>query len=257
MPTPAAAATLSPSSTDEFDHPGELHAFGGGRHVGGRQQPNSVPTEVANDLLPPTLQTPYPPTPDPLANVGYLPVAARRVTGTLDPIISRHYLALDSDIRDDIVRLSMTFNPADIPGTVGQDQLLGAGRRRLPASGRAMIRDFNVATGFPSPVSEEDNVLLASFRPSGEYNYNVVVFNRSQRPRPMLWRGRRPAPGQLRPDQRGQGRGAGTGGVDQFQRCPGRQRRPPSARPMCSPAHVDRHPGQCVRASLFQAPTRH
>ena len=152
----------------------------GGMLVDGSGQ-TSVPTEVANDLLPPTLQTPTPtPTPDPLANVGYLPVAARRVTGTLDPIISRHYLALDSDIRDDIVRLSMTFNPADIQELLGKINfwvLDDDGFRRLARGDDP--RDFNVATGFPSPVSEEDNVLLASFRPSGEYNYNVVVFNES------------------------------------------------------------------------------
>jgi hypothetical protein len=141
----------------------------------------AVPTEVAGDAMPATLQSPTPtPVPDPLANVGYLPVSARRVTGTLDPVLNRHFLAIDSDIRDDIVRLTMTFNPADLQELLGKINfwvLDDDGFRRLVRGDDP--RDFNVATGFPSPVSEEDNVLLASFRPSGEYNYNVVVFNES------------------------------------------------------------------------------
>lgn len=140
-----------------------------------------VPDEVVGDVMPPTFQTATPtPEPDPLADVGYLPVAARRVTGTLDPLFDRHYLAVDSNIRDEIVRLTMTFNPADIQAFLGSINfwvLDDDGFRRLIRGDDP--REFNVATGFPSPVGEEDNVLLASFRPSGEYNYNVVVFNES------------------------------------------------------------------------------
>ena len=115
-----------------------------------------------------------------IAAVGYQPISARRVTGSLDQWINRHYLGVDPNQRDGLVRLKMTYEPNDIQELAGNTNfwvLDEDGLRRLISGDDP--RMLNLATGFPSPVGEERNTLLAAFNASGDNDYTVVVFNTS------------------------------------------------------------------------------
>ena len=141
----------------------------------------TIPEGVDGEVLPPSNQpAPAVEEPDPYANLGYVPIRARRVTGELDEIAKRDYFVVDTADYDGTVRMRMTYDPQDVRDLIGKVNfwvLDEDGFRRMVRGDDP--REFNVATGFPSPVSEENNVLLASFNPSGTYDYNVVLYNES------------------------------------------------------------------------------
>jgi hypothetical protein len=115
-----------------------------------------------------------------LDSVGYVPIRARRVTGELGEWITKHYLEVDSSVRDGLVRLKMTYQPDDVKELLGKTNFLVLdedGLRRYVAGDDP--RKLNIATGFPSPVGEDDTTLLAAFKASGDRDYTVVVFNDS------------------------------------------------------------------------------
>jgi hypothetical protein len=115
-----------------------------------------------------------------IAAVGYQPISARRVTGSLDQWINRHYLGVDPSQRDGLVRLKMTYQPDDIKELTGKTNfwvLDEDGLRRLISGDDPRV--LNLATGFPSPIGEDRNTLLAAFNASGDNDYTVVVFNTS------------------------------------------------------------------------------
>lgn len=115
-----------------------------------------------------------------LNSVGFVPIRARRVTGELGEWITKHYLEVDSNERDGLVRLKMTYQPDNVRELLGKTNFLVLdedGLRRYVAGDDP--RTLNIATGFPSPVGEDDTTLLAAFKSSGEKDYTVVVFNDS------------------------------------------------------------------------------
>ena len=80
----------------------------------------------------------------------------------------------------DLVRLKMTYQPDDVKELLGKTNfwvLDEDGVRRMVAGDDP--RTLNIATGFPSPIGEDDTTLLAAFKASGEKDYTVVVFNES------------------------------------------------------------------------------
>ncbi len=116
----------------------------------------------------------------PLNSVGYEPIRARRVTGELGEWITKHYLEVDSDVRDGLVRLKMTYDAEDVEELLGKTNFLVLdedGLRRYVAGDDP--RSLELATGFPSPIGESGTTLLAAFKPSGDKGYTVVVYNDS------------------------------------------------------------------------------
>lgn len=117
------------------------------------------------------------------ASSGYEPVSARRVTGSLDEWINRHYLGIDPNQRDGLVRLKMTYQPKDIKELTGKTNFWvldeDALRRLITGEDPRLL---NLAAGFPSPVGEDRNTLLAAFKASGDNDYTVVVHNTSDVP---------------------------------------------------------------------------
>jgi len=115
-----------------------------------------------------------------LNSVGFVPIRARRVTGELGEWITKHYLEVDADVRDGLVRLKMTYEPGDVKELLGKTNFLVLdedGLRRYVAGDDP--RTLEIATGFPSPIGDSDTTLLAAFKPSGDRGYTVVVFNDS------------------------------------------------------------------------------
>ena len=104
-------------------------------------------------------------------------VTALRISGLLDELIYRHFLAVRPAVRDGIVNLEMKYDPQGVvtEGNVNFLILDDDGMRRFIYGGE--IGGQSLATGFPKPFSPNRNELAASFNASGSNEYTVVPYS--------------------------------------------------------------------------------
>ena len=104
-------------------------------------------------------------------------VNALRLSGLLDPALSRHFLNVQPDVRNGTIGIEMVYEPRgrETDGLVNfyvwdQDAL-----RRFVYG-----EDFDaveLAAGSPKPFSPNENELVGGFTASGESEYTVVPFS--------------------------------------------------------------------------------
>ena len=104
-------------------------------------------------------------------------VNAIRISGALDPILSRHFLALKPAERDGLVDLNMVFEPQgrQTEGAVNFWIVTEDGMRRAVYGSR--LEDVSLATGMPEPYNPSKNTLVADFKASGSDEYTVVPYS--------------------------------------------------------------------------------
>ncbi len=104
-------------------------------------------------------------------------VTALRISGTLNDLIYRHFLAVQPAVRDGIVNLDMKYEPQgeEMEGKVNFLVLDEDGMRRFIHGGE--IEEQGLAIGLPIPFNPNRNELAATFNASGSNEYTVVPFN--------------------------------------------------------------------------------
>lgn len=104
-------------------------------------------------------------------------VNALRLSGVLDPALSRHFLNVQPAVRDGTIGIDMMYEPRgrETDGLVNFYVLDQDALRRFVYG-----EDFDaveLAAGAPKPFSPDPNNLVAGFTASGESEYTVVPFS--------------------------------------------------------------------------------
>ena len=104
-------------------------------------------------------------------------VTAVRISGALNDLIYRHFLAVQPAVRDGVVNLQMKYDPRgeETEGNVNFLVLDEDGMRRFIYGGA--IEDQGLAIGLPIPFNPNPNELAASFNASGSNEYTVVPYS--------------------------------------------------------------------------------
>jgi hypothetical protein len=106
-------------------------------------------------------------------------VDALRLSGTLDPILNRHFLSVKPAIRDGDVALEMVYEPRgrQTDGAVNFYILDEDALRRFVYG--TDFDDVELAAGVQKPFSPNQNDLVAEFTASGSSEYTIVPFSQS------------------------------------------------------------------------------
>jgi len=104
-------------------------------------------------------------------------VNALRLSGALDPVLSRHFLSVKPSVRDGIVDLDMVYEPRGLQtdGKVNFWVIDEDGMRRFVYG--ADPEAVQIATGFQKPFSPDINELVASIQASGSNEYTLVPYS--------------------------------------------------------------------------------
>jgi hypothetical protein len=106
-------------------------------------------------------------------------VDALRLSGTLDPILSRHFLSVKPAVRDGDVAIEMVYEPRgqQTDGYVNFYILDEDALRRFVYG--SDFDEVELAAGAQKPFSPNQNDLVAQFTASGGNEYTVVPFSQS------------------------------------------------------------------------------
>lgn len=106
-------------------------------------------------------------------------VDAVRLSGTLDPVLNRHFLSVKPGVRNGDVALEMDYEPRgrETEGYVNFYILDEDALRRFVYG--TDFDDVELAAGSQKPFSPNPNELVAEFTASGSNEYTVVPFSRS------------------------------------------------------------------------------
>jgi hypothetical protein len=106
-------------------------------------------------------------------------VDALRLSGTLDPILTRHFLSVKPAIRNGDVAIEMVYEPRgrETDGYVNFYILDEDALRRFVYG--SDFDDVELAAGVQKPFSPNQNELVAEFTASGSSEYTVVPFSLS------------------------------------------------------------------------------
>jgi hypothetical protein len=106
-------------------------------------------------------------------------VDALRLSGALDPVLSRHFLSVKPAVRDGEVAIEMVYEPRgrQTDGAVNFYILDEDALRRFVYG--SDFDDVELAAGDRKPFSPNQNELVAEFTASGSSEYTVVPFNQS------------------------------------------------------------------------------
>lgn len=106
-------------------------------------------------------------------------VDALRLSGTLDPALSRHFLSVKPAVRDGTVALEMVYEPRgrQTDGFVNFYILDEDALRRFVYG--SDFDEVELAAGAQKPFSPNQNELVAEFTASGSSEYTVVPFSQS------------------------------------------------------------------------------
>lgn len=106
-------------------------------------------------------------------------VDALRLSGTLNPILNRHFLSIKPAVRDGDVALEMVYEPRGLQtdGSVNFYILDEDALRRFVYG--TDFDDVELAAGVQKPFSPNQNDLVAEFTASGSNEYTIVPFSQS------------------------------------------------------------------------------
>ena len=147
-------------------------------------------------------------------------VNALRLSGLLDPALSRHFLNVQPDTRDGTIGIDMVYEPRGqaTDGLVNFYVLDQDALRRFVYG--ADFDAVELAAGSPKPFSPNPNDLVGGFTASGSSEYTVVPFSVVAADRDLCHEHRRrPADRPLRPDQRSRCRPRRVCGPERCRQC--------------------------------------